>query len=51
MNLAATTFFGFCAIVTVCTIVATVEDGLRKWLRARRVLREAEEFQRRKGRR
>lgn len=46
MNWGATLFFGACAIVAVCTIVATLED----WLRARRVVREAEEFQRRRGR-
>jgi hypothetical protein len=48
MNWGATAFFGVCAIVAVCTIGATVEDMLRGWLRARRVVEEAIQFQRRR---
>ena len=43
-------FLGTAVMLGVCAIGAIAEDGIRGWLSAQRVVREAEEFQRRAGR-
>ena len=50
MNWLPTIFLGAAVMLGVCAIVGIAEDGIRGWLSAQRVVREAEEFQRGVGR-